>query len=127
LFTVDQIIRYLSGVPFQLEIIHLKSLLFYMLYSVPLCIVNSYFFDWLNERVVWKKFENYRLLFGLVGSIIISLITYFLIRVIHRVSIEGTSFNEFIATEKLHYYFIALLITLVIALFFHALYFYKNL
>src|SRR5690606_6543616 len=127
LFIVDQIIRYLSGIPFSMDVINFRSLFFYMLYSVPLCIVNSYFFDWLNSRMVWKKLQKYRLFLGLVGSIIISLATYFLIRIVHRVTIDGNTFNEFIAAEKLHYYFIALLITLVIALFFHALYFYKTL
>lgn len=127
LFIVDLVIRHLSGIPFTTDVINFKSLFFYMLYSVPLCIVNSYFFDWLNGRLVWKKLQKYRLFLGLVGSIIISLTTYFLIRIMHRVTINGTPFNEFIATEELHYYFIALLITLVIALFFHALYFYKTL
>lgn len=127
LFLVDLIIRYLSGIPILTNLNVARSILFYMLYSIPLCIVNSYFFDWLNGRVVWKKFEKYRLFLGLVGSILISIATYFLVRVVHVVTIEGKTFNEFIATEKLHYYFIALLITLIIALFFHALHFYKTL
>lgn len=126
LFMIDQTIRYLSGSPIQFNSNLLISIFFYMLYSVPLCIVNSYFFDWLNKRVVWKKFLKYRLLLGLVGSVLISLFTYFLVRIVHEVTIKGKSFGEFIATEKLHYYFIGLLITLVIAMFFHAVHFYKT-
>ncbi|WP_311195991.1 histidine kinase [Antarcticibacterium sp. 1MA-6-2] len=37
------------------------------------------------------------------------------------------SFEEFFATENLQFYFIALIITLVISLFFHAIYFYRML
>ncbi|CAN5361471.1 histidine kinase [soil metagenome] len=126
LFMIDQTIRYLSGIPIQFNSNLVRNIYFYMLYSIPLCLVNSYFFDWLNGRVVWKKFQKYRLLLGLVGSVIISLLTYFLVRIVHEVTIMGKSFGEFIETEKLHYYFIALLITLVIALFFHAIHFYKT-
>ena len=40
---------------------------------------------------------------------------------------EGASYNEFIEEEEAVFYFIALLITSVISLFFHAIYYYKEL
>lgn len=124
LFLVDQTFRFFSGMPLELDLV---SLGFYVLYSVPLSFVNSYFFSWVNHGVSWGEYKKYRFIFGLLGSVGITLITIFFIRIIHKVTIEGNSYNVFIQSEKFQFYFIALIITLVISLFFHAFYFYKEL
>ena len=124
LFLVDQTFRFVSGMPWKPD---LASLGFYVLYSVPLSFVNSYFFTWVNYGISWGNYKKYRFIFGLLGSVVITLITIFFIRIIHKVSIEGNSYNDFITAEKFQFYFIALIITLFISLFFHAFYFYKEL
>lgn len=36
----------------------IQELGYYMLYSVVLTLINGYFFDYLNNKVTWKKMPN---------------------------------------------------------------------
>tara|TARA_R110002072_G_scaffold48716_5_gene133135 strand:+ start:4938 stop:6047 length:1110 start_codon:yes stop_codon:yes gene_type:complete len=67
------------------------------------------------------------MIFGISGSVILTLLTMFFIRMFHRTVIDQVSLEVFFQTERVQFYFIALIITLVISLFFHAFYFYKEL
>ncbi len=98
-----------------------------LLYSVVLTIINSAFFDYLNKRVVWKKYSRYRLGIGAVGGIVLTMIGIFWIRILIRMGFEGYSWEEFLAGERATHYLIALIITIVFTLFFHAFYFYRAL
>ncbi|MBT8322918.1 MAG: histidine kinase [Eudoraea sp.] len=97
----------------------------YMLYSIVLTFINVSWFDYLNKKVTWKKYSRYRLLIGALGGIVFTMIGIFFIRVFLEIYIREETWAEFIAGERLVSYYIALLITLVATLFFHALYFYK--
>ena len=99
---------------------------YYGLFSVVLTIINSTFFDYMNHQVVWAKYSKYRILIGIVGSISLTMMGIFLIRLFIKTFIEHTSFSDFIANEKFQYYIISLVITLVVSLFFHAVYFYQK-
>ena len=96
-----------------------------MLYATILTIINSVFFDYLNTRVDWKKKRANRILVGAVGSIILTMAGIFLIRIIIEILIEGNDWVTFIENDRAIYYVIALLITIVVSTFFHAIYFYK--
>jgi len=124
---IDVSFNYLSEGAFDLNENFWIMFGYYILYSVPLSIVNSTFFDYLNERVSWKKNKQYRFLIGLFGSIVITLITFFLVRMFQEMVLEGENYTEFIKGENLQTYLLALIITLVASLFFHTLYFYKRL
>jgi len=100
---------------------------YYQLYSIVLTFVNGYWFDYLNHKVKWKKYSKYRLLIGAFGGVIFTIISIFFIRVITQVIIKGENFQAFLQEEKASYYMVALLITIVISLFFHAFYFYREL
>ena len=97
----------------------------YMLYSIVLTFINSTWFEYLNKRIRWEKYSRYRLLIGALGGIVFTMMGIFLIRIFLEMYIRGESWSEFISGERIVYYYIALLITLVATLFFHALYFYK--
>lgn len=127
LFAFDVALRVLSdnGIPPQR--ILWKEVALYILYSVPLSFVNSYFFDYVNEKINWGSRHKTRLTFGFFGSVLLTIFTLFIVRILHRVVIDGISFAAFFESETLQFYFIALIITLVISLFFHAFYFYKML
>ncbi|HSI68597.1 MAG TPA: 2TM domain-containing protein [Gillisia sp.] len=124
LFLLEYSFRVISGgtIVWEMKMLHVFG--YYILYSVPLSLVNGYFFDYFNS-LKWKKNSKYRFWLGLLGSVLITLFTLFIVRVIHRVGLSGLSFEEFFAEENLQFYFIALIITLVISLFFHAVYFYR--
>lgn len=98
-----------------------------MLYSVILTVINSSFYDYLNNKVVWKKYGRYRLVIGAVGGIVLTMLGILWIRILIRMGFEGASWEEFLAGERAKYYLIALLITIVFSLFFHAFYFYRAL
>lgn len=126
LFLVELIFQLVSAneVIFDFQLLKIWGI--YQLYSIPLTFVNSYFFDTLNHRIVWKEYKKYRFIIGFFGSVFITLVTLFFIRAFHRMVIEGESYEEFISSENAGFYFTSLLFTLVISLFFHALYFYKT-
>ncbi|MCV6629030.1 MAG: 2TM domain-containing protein [Flavobacteriaceae bacterium] len=126
ILVVDLVYSYLSG----REII-LENLLLYfgynLMYALPLSTVNAYFFDYTNFKVEWVRYGKYRYGIGFIGSVIITLVTFFFIRLFHNMVLNGETFEQFLATEKMETYITATFITLIAALFFHALYFYKAL
>ena len=43
---------------------------YYCMYSIAISIVNSYFFEYINHKVVWTEAtKKYRLVTGILGSI----------------------------------------------------------
>ena len=98
-----------------------------LLYSVILTLINSSFFVYLNRRVVWKEYGKYRLVIGAVGGVFLTMVGILWIRILIRMGFEGANWEEFLAGERTIYYLIALIITIVISIFFHALYFYRAL
>lgn len=128
LLGIDLVFRYMGGdsIGFNTKLLIIFG--YYCLYSIPISIVNSYFFDYLNSSVTWKnKMKHYRLLIGIVGSVVITIFTVFLVRMVQEILIEGETYKVFIQTENIEFYFRALLITIVFSVFFHAIYFYKEL
>ncbi|WP_432671423.1 2TM domain-containing protein [Flavobacterium sp. SM2513] len=99
---------------------------YYCMYGIVLTFANSAFFDYINNQVEWKKYSKYRLLIGLIGSITVTMLGIFFIRMVINTVIEGKTLVVFITGEKFRYYIVSLLITMVITLFFHAIYFYKK-
>ena len=99
---------------------------YYCLYGVVLTIFNRAFFDYVNHKADWKKFAKYRLFLSVIGSISITMIGIFFIRMIINTVIEGQSFADFYTSEKFQYYIVSLIITMMISLFFHTIYFYKK-
>lgn len=98
-----------------------------LLYAVILTLINRSFFDYLNHRVVWKKYGRYRLVIGAFGGIVLTMIGILWLRILIRMGFEGANWEEFLAGERAIHYLIALIITIVITIFFHALYFYRAL
>ncbi|WP_296312653.1 histidine kinase [Winogradskyella sp. UBA3174] len=124
---IDQVIRYFSGVKIAFNENFFRSFSYYIIYSIPLTLVNSYFFGYLNDQVVWDRYRKYRLAIGFFGSVTLTLISIFFVRAFIKIAIEGRTWFEFVNAEKFEFYFNSLLITLVISLFFHVVYFYKEL
>lgn len=127
LFVIDIIFDYASGKEVMYNLHLVKVFGYYVMYCFPLTLVNSSFFDYLNERVVWNRYKKYRLVIGFVGSIILTLGTVFLIRIFQRVVLDGVSYEMFLQTESMAFYYTALIITIAISMFFHAFYFYQQL
>lgn len=127
LLLVDQGVRFFITGSISMGNKVWQQVSYYIIYSVPLCLVNSYYFEYLNTKVNWEKYKSYRLSIGFFGSIFLTLITIFLIRIFISTVLEGLSYQDFIKAEKPSYYIVVLIVTLIISLFFHAVYFYKEL
>uniref|UniRef100_UPI00404B5177 2TM domain-containing protein n=1 Tax=Flavobacterium sp. TaxID=239 RepID=UPI00404B5177 len=99
---------------------------YYCLYGIVLSFVNATFFDYLNHVVVWDKFTKYRLLIGALGSVLLTMISIFFIRLLTIVGFEDKDISSFVLNEKFSYYLVSLLITIIVSLLFHLVYFYKS-
>ena len=128
LFIIDLTFNFLAGNPMELNQNLLVKFGYYQMYSIVLTFVNGYFFDYLN-RIKWVKYANYRLATGIVGGIVLTMFSIFLLRMVQEMVIEGEGFEEFYNEEFQHgtFYLLALIITVAISIFFHAVYFYKEL
>ncbi|MBT8185913.1 MAG: 2TM domain-containing protein, partial [Eudoraea sp.] len=61
------------------------------------------------------------------GGVVLTMLGIFWLRILIKMGFEGLGWEEFISSEKAIYYAIGLLITIIISVFFHALYFYRSL
>ena len=96
------------------------------LYAFVLGFSNMYFFG-LLERFPWKKTDKIkRIVLGIVGSTVLTLLALFFLRILVVVVFYGMPFSEFIANEQLRYYQFGLWITLIIVTIFHLAYFYNK-
>jgi len=120
------IIEAMFGRNFSLDASLFEEMGYYLLYGVVLTLVNSVFFDYMNHRVEWGNSKKYRILFGVVGSIVLNIVAIFFIRIFMSVVLLKNSFEHFLANESPRFYVIAWIITMVVTLFFHLIYFYKK-
>ncbi len=105
----------------------IRDVIISAIFSFGLTAVNSYYYDGINIRYSWEKTPNKRLWIGAIGSFVLTILTFGLLRFLIHFYYTGDSFSEFISKETADSYIIALIITLVAFLFTHAFYFYRAL
>lgn len=120
------VIEAMFGRNFVLDVSLLKEMGYYWLYGIMLTFVNATYFDYLNNKVVWGGYKKYRILIGVVGSIVLTIAGIFIVRMFMSLVVLKNSYSEFLTNEKPGFYVIALIITMVVTLFFHLIYFYKK-
>ena len=99
---------------------------FYQLYSFVLGYSNMAFFDYM-ERRQWKNGDTIkRIVSGIIGATIITLVGLFLLRLLTAMVMNGATFDEFISSETWQGYNFGLWITLLIISVFHVIYFYNS-
>ncbi len=104
----------------------LEDFLFYQLYAFVLGFSNMYFFDYMESRT-WKKTDTIkRIVLGMIGATIITLVGLFFIRSIISTYYYNKSFDEFLANETFKNYQFGLWITLSIVVVFHVIYYYNR-
>ncbi|MGB3144019.1 MAG: 2TM domain-containing protein [Maribacter sp.] len=97
------------------------------IYAFALTVVNTFYSDFISTKYSWEREGNKRLFYGSVGSIVLTLLAYTVVRWFVEVIIFGRDFDKYLASENKYNYIIALGITLIASLFIHAFYFYKAL
>jgi len=99
---------------------------FYQLYSFVLGYSNMMFFDYMEKRQ-WKKGDTVkRVIYGIVGSTIITLLGLFVLRAFTSIVLYGQTFEFFITNESWRGYSFGVWITLTIVSVFHVIYFYNR-
>lgn len=99
---------------------------FYQLYSFVLGFSNMYFFQYMEQRP-WKKGDTIkRVVIGMVGALVITIIGLFFLRACTILFYTDKTFLEFVATEKISHYQFGVWITLTIVIIFHFVYFYNK-
>lgn len=98
----------------------------YQLYSFVLGYSNMIYFDYLAKRK-WQSNERIkRIVIGIGGASVITLIGLFVLRLIQSIGFYGNDMNTFLANETWQNYGFGLWITLTIVIVFHIIYFYND-
>ena len=98
------------------------------MYSGVLSVLNALYFEFVNKRLSWETQARIKTIVSIAGSVILTMVGFYLCRMLHFVSIEGKySYAEFIKNEKLTSltYLIVLLVTAIVSLTMHVIGFYK--
>jgi len=120
------VIEAMFGRTFSWDAALLEEMGYYWLYGIVLTFINSTYFNYMNHKVVWEKYKKYRAAISIFGSVILTVIGIFLIRLFIATVLHKNSYSEFIAGQNYRFYVICLMITMVVNMAFHLIYFYKK-
>lgn len=99
---------------------------YFQLYAFVLGYVNMAFFDFFQKHLIKNTGTIKRIVYGIIGSTIVTLIALFVLRVCISVFIYDISFDAFLARESWSNYSFGLWITLSIVSVFYAIFFYNR-
>jgi hypothetical protein len=125
IFFVLVLIRLITGNKVEFNHALLVNFGYTMLYGLSLYLSNAFIFIYLDRVFKAERFTPRRVLIGFSLSFIDSIAVIFLLRIFEDVIIEQTPFSLFLSREHMANYLVAVIITLVVTLAFHAFYFYK--
>ncbi|MEN1785166.1 MAG: 2TM domain-containing protein [Bacteroidota bacterium] len=104
-----------------------ETIIISFIFSFGITAVNSYYYDGVNIRFSWDNDPKKRLWVGAIGSFLLTIITFGLLRFCLYYYYTKNTFYEFVANEQIDSYIICLVITLIASLFSHAFSFYRAL
>ena len=121
--------RMLSPSGFDLPITELlKVVSVHFMYSFILTLINAYFYYYLGVKFTWESDSKKRLIFGALGSIVLTMLGLAVLRFVTIVIINGSPIDSFINDKfAANYYIFGLIVTLIVSLIFHTIFFYKAL
>src|SRR5690606_11242393 len=104
----------------------LVNFCFYQMYSFLLGFSNYYYFAYL-EKLNWTQEERLkRIVIGIAGSTVVTLIGLFLMNGFQYIVYRGISWADFLQRQRWGNYSFGLWITLTIVIIFHIVYFYNK-
>ena len=125
IFVVLTIIPVLNGGEITFDNRLKISFLYIMLYGMSLYYVNAILFMVLDSVFKNNRYAIKRLVIGFLSSFVLSLFVIFLLRIFEDVFIEENTLSAFLKNEKPANYIVSLIISFVVLLGIHTLYFYK--
>lgn len=97
------------------------------IYAFVITLTTAYYNDFLSSRYSWSEQTQKRLWYGVIGSILLTVLSFGFARILVEVVIYGSGFIEFIENENLVSYIFTLIIAILVSAILHAFYFYKAL
>lgn len=102
----------------------LKAFAIYQLYAFVLTFINTWFFDYLNKTYYREARLYKKLIIGFIGSLIITIVALIFLRFLVVVYFYGGNPETFLKNSQ-GYFLFGILMTIIISLAFHVIYFYK--
>ena len=102
------------------------NFIYTMLYSVVLYFANALIFIQLDKYFEKNRFHLKRLVIGFLASFFVSGLAIFFLRMLEDVGFENKTIQEFIQNEMPANYVVAMVITIIVSLVIHLVYFYKS-
>lgn len=96
-----------------------------IIFSAFLYFINMYTWRFLEQKFGTNFRSAKRLLIGLGGSFVVTIIGIFISRITVKVLINKVDFAEFLQNESISSYYSSLIITVVVIAVFYAFYYYK--
>lgn len=119
-------ISWITGATIALDRRLLMNLQYTLLYSVCLYMANAMVFIFLDRIFADDRFSLKRLLIGFVSSFFTSIFAIFLLRIFEEVVINKKTLDDFLANEHAGNYLVATIITFIVTLVAHLVYFYRS-
>ena len=101
------------------------NFLYTMLYGMVLYYSNACLYMYLDSFFEKARYTWTRIVVGFLSSFVLSLFMIFLLRVFEDVIIENRTFSDFFTDEKPANYIVATIVTFVVLVGIHSVYFYK--
>ena len=99
--------------------------LYYMLYGLFFYGANALVMIYFEKKYGKYNYSKKRIILCFFSSVVVSLISIFILRIIEDVIIEGESFKSFIANETFKNYLIPFIIVVLVLLIFNIFYIYR--
>ena len=101
-----------------------EQILYNLYYGIPLSLINGKLFDKLNRVLPWDTQAKQRAIAGIIGSIVITMLSLIVLNLILWVFVKGNNFSVLWIRENRDFYIIGLLITVLVSLSMHAIGFF---
>jgi len=124
-FIVLWIIRYFNGIvitnPKQLLLIFVYN----QVYALVFYMANFFFFRYMLRRFKETFFTIKTLTRVILGVIGVTLFCIIILRFVQEIYIDGENLKEFIAGEKMEYYYIVLIVSVLVSCVFLIIFYYR--
>lgn len=119
------LLRWMNGNPVPINDAFWLNVEFTMLYTVALYMANMAVFVVLDRMFKKDRFALKRVIIGFLSSFVVSIAVIFLLRAFEEIQFNGLTFRAFLEKEPPGNYLTSIIITFIITLILHMIYFYR--
>tara|TARA_R100001369_G_C3323491_1_gene169340 strand:- start:2710 stop:4041 length:1332 start_codon:yes stop_codon:yes gene_type:complete len=125
IFIILGLIQYATGNGIDSTEELLTRFFYNQLYSVVLYMTNAYLTMYLVSKYKLTLYKWKNLWKAILGGVVITVVTLFLLRFSVSVIFKGVSISDFFASQRLEYYLISFIISIVVLVIFYSFFYYK--